>query len=82
MLLILYEVCFGTFLRPAASQWKLNAILLPAFNQVHARPVSSHCAYYQIQPLKAARLDIFSASAHHILVSCIHFLRWLGFCAL
>lgn len=67
MLLILPEVCFGTFFCPAAAPWELNAVRLPAFGQGHFRPASSRCASYQIQPPKTLKTDIFSASAHHIL---------------
>lgn len=75
MLLNFSKVCFGTLLYPAPSQWKLNVVPLPAFSQVHIGPMPSRCAEYQIQP----KTVIFSVSAHHVLV---HFLRWLGLCAL
>lgn len=72
MLLIFSEVCFGTFLCPTAAPWELNAVRLPAFGQGGIRPASSRCASYQIQPPKT----LSSASARHILGSCIPFLRW------
>lgn len=77
MLLILSEISFGIFLCPAASQWKLNAVLLPASSQVQI----SECKSEIIAPNTKFNLQktgsIFGASAHRVTVNCIHYLRWL-----